>query len=186
MCNGIASTIFMFRNIGKVENGDIGRVPVAGAQCVNIFNEVAKYNKTVAKGTEAASNAFRSLAESSKVADYALKGVNWATKHINPLICVSGVVKVARTKDDKTSAAIEEASALGTMMAGEKCAKAILPKLIKCGGKTGAIAKGLLFVGASMGSYSVGEKLGKDLAKTFKANISLKDDVPAEKINQIA
>ena len=38
----------MFRNIGKVENGDIGRVPVACAQGINIFNEVSKYNKTFA------------------------------------------------------------------------------------------------------------------------------------------
>lgn len=87
--------------------------------------------------------------------------------------------------DDKTTAAVKEVAALSTMFAGEAVAKKLLPKLIAklpVGSKAGAIINGLLFVGASIASYSVGEKLGTDLAKEVKTNWAKEP----QKINQMA
>ena len=41
----------------------------------------------------------------------------------------------------------------------------------KLKGKAGAILKGLIFVGGSMTSYSIGQKFGEVTAKRVKANI---------------
>ena len=193
MSNVVSSLIFAHRNVGKTQNGEIGRAPVAAAQAINVINEVSKYNKTVAQGTDAAVSIFTNLAKTNKAADYAVKGVNWATKHVNPMIAASGVIKVAMA-EDKLSAGIKETAALGTMFAGEKLANMALKALAQCKNpkiaklfntntKVGAIVHGLLFVAASIASYSVGEKLGDNAAKEIKTelNYGRKD-----KINQMA
>ena len=184
MSNAVSSLIFACRDVNKTENGEIGRAPVAAAQSINVLNQISKYNKVIAKGTDAAVSVFDNLAQKSKVVDYTVKGVKWATKNVNPLICVSGGVKVLMS-DDKTTAAVKEVAALSTMFAGEAVAKKLLPKLIAklpVGSKAGAIINGLLFVGASIASYSVGEKLGTDLAKEVKTNWAKEP----QKINQMA
>lgn len=184
MANPISSLIFAYRNVNKTENGEVGRAPVAAAQGINVCGEVAKYNKAIAKGADAAVSVFEDLAQKSKPVDYALKGVKWATKNVNPLICVSGGIKVAMA-EDKTSAAITEVAALSGMFAGESVAKKILPKVIEkllVGNKVGVIINGLLFVGASIASYAGGEYLGKVFAKDVKASW----DMGPKKINQIA
>lgn len=181
MANAVSSLIFACRNVDKTQNGEIGRAPVAAAQGINVLGEIARYNKAIAKGTDAAVSVFNNLAERSKPVDYALKGVKWATKNVNPLICVSGGLKVAMS-DDKTSSAVKEVAALSTMFAGEGIAKKVLPKLIKSNGKVGMAARGLLFVGASITSYSAGEYVGVDLAKNIKSSWNFK----SAKIDQIA
>lgn len=184
MSNAVSSLIFACRNVNKTENGEIGRAPVAAAQSINVLNQVSKYNKVIAKGTDAAVSVFEDLAKKSKPVDYAVKGVKWATKNVNPLICVSGGIKVAMS-DDKSSAAIKEIAALSTMFAGETAAKKLLPKIVEklpVGHKVGGVIKGLLFVGASIASYSAGEKLGANLAEEFKINWTKEP----RKINQIA
>jgi len=194
MSNVISSLIFAHRNIDKTQNGDIGRAPVAAAQCVNVLNEVSRYNKAVAQGTDAAVSIFKDMAKTNKAAEYAVKGVSWATKNVNPMIAASGVLKVAMS-DDKLSAGITETSALATMFAGEKLANKALEALGKCNfknaniaklfnksSKVGAIVHGLLFVAASIASYSAGEYMGKDLAKEVKAEWGIKSD----KIDHIA
>lgn len=184
MSNAISSLIFACRNVNKAENGEIGRAPVAAAQGINVLNQVSKYNKVIAKGTDAAVSVFGEMAKKSRPVDYAVKGVKWATKNVNPLLCVSGGLKVVMS-EDKTSTAIKEVAALSAMFAGEATANKLLPKLIEklpVGSKVGAIIKGILFVGASIASYSLGEKLGGNRADEVKINWA-KD--PA-KINQMA
>lgn len=184
MSNVVSSLIFACRNVDKTQNGDIGRAPVAAAQTINVLGEVTKYNKALAKGAEATVSLFDNMAKKSKAVEYTVKGLNWATKNVNPLICISGGLKVAMS-EDKTEAAVKEVAALSTMFAGEGIAKNVLPKLIKklpLGNKAGAVAKGLLFVGASISSYALGEYLGKDLAKEVKASWG----VEPVKINQMA
>lgn len=184
MSNAISSLIFAFRNVDKTQHGEVGRAPVAAAQGVKVLSEVSRYNKALAKGADATLSVFNNLAKKSKAVDYAVQGVNWATKNVNPLICISGGLKVA-TADDKTDAAIKEVAALSTMFAGEAIAKNTLPSIVKklpVNNKIGAIIKGVLFVGASIASYSLGEHLGKDLSKEVKANWAFE---PA-KINQMA
>ena len=56
----------------------------------------------------------------------------------------------------------------------------------KLKGKTGAVIKGLVFVGGSMSSYAVGQNLGKDISKRVKANLGIKTEEkePETKIKQ--
>ena len=75
MSNAVSSLIFACRNVNKTENGEIGRAPVAAAQSINVLNQVSKYNKAIAQGTDAAVSVFENLAQKSKAVDYAVKGV---------------------------------------------------------------------------------------------------------------
>lgn len=181
MSNAISSLVFAVRNVDKTQHGEIGRAPVAAAQGMKVLGEVARYNKAIAKGADATISVFDNIAKHNKAVDYAVKGVKWGVRNVNPMICGSSVLKVAMS-DDKTETAIKEVAALSTMFAGEGIAKNLLPKLVKVKGKTGAIIRGLLFVGASIGSYSVGEYMGKDFAKDVKASWSFSP----VKINQTA
>lgn len=194
MSNVISSIIFAHRNIDKTQNGDIGRAPVAAAQCINAFGEISRYNKVLAKGTDAAVGLLQNAAKNSKALDYTLKGVSWATKHVNPMIAVSGIIKVAR-EEDKLSTGITEGAALGTMFAGEKIINNALTALSKCNFKNptiakifnkntkiGAVVHGILFVAGSIASYSMGEYMGKKLAKEVKTELTYKP----KKLNQIA
>ena len=198
----VSSLIFACRNVDKTKGGEIGRAPVAAAQGIKVANEVVRYNKALSTGADAAISAFDTIAKHSKVVDYGLKGVRWAVNNVNPLICVSSGIKTL-TAEDKISTAIKEVGALSTMFAGEAIAKKLLnnkelhkniatklteyaPKLMTkakplFSGKIGNIIKGLTFVGASIASYTVGEKLGNNLANEVKANWSREP-----KINQLA
>lgn len=204
MSNVVSSTIFAVRNVDKFENGDIGRLPVASAQFINVFNNISKYNATIAKGTEGALKIFNSLAEHSKFVDYTGKAVTWATKNVNPMICASGGLKVLMA-EDKPKAAVVETTSLATMFAGEKLMKTAILDVImdskpvnsavnglknakitkplmnmiskyNAGGKLGAIARGVMFVGASIASYSVGQKIGEDLYQEGCAHFGVKSD----------
>ena len=200
--SAISSLIFACRNVDKTKNGEIGRAPVAAAQGIKVLNEAVRYNKALSSGADAAISAFDQLAKKSKIVDYGMKGVKWATNNVNPLICVSSGIKVVMA-EDKTSTAIKEVAALSTMFAGENIAKRLLnnkelhkniltkltekaPELMakitpKLKGKTGTIIKGVSFVAASIASYTIGESLGKNLANEAKAKWS-----PDRKIDQIA
>lgn len=177
MGNPVSSVIFAYRNVGKTERGEIGRAPVAAAQSINvassIFNKLIKCNKAIAQTADVVIENVEKLSSKSKLVRYPLKCAKWATQNVNPLICASGVLKVAKS-DDKTTTAVKEVAALSTMFAGEGIAKKVLPKMLTklhFTGKTAAVLNGLLFVGASIGSYSIGEHLGDDLAKEVKANL---------------
>ena len=185
MFSAISSAIFAYRNVGKTQNGEIGRAPVAAAQALGVINEVAHYNSKVAKGADAAINAFTGLAQKSKVMNGVVKATKWGVNNVNPMICISSGIKIAMS-EDKTSTAIKEVGALSAMFAGEAIAKRALPLLVKklpVGNKAGAVIKGLGFVAASIASYAIGEKLGKDLAKEVKTDIGLGSH---KKIDQMA
>lgn len=185
MFSAISSMIFAYRNVGKTQNGEIGRAPVAAAQAIGVIDEVARYNATVAKGADAAVSVFNNLAGKSKVMKGVVKATKWGVNNVNPLICVSSGIKIA-TADDKASTAIKEVGALSAMFAGEAIAKRAIPEIVKklpVGGKVGAVIKGLAFVGASIASYAIGEKMGNDLAKELKTDFGFSGH---KKINQMA
>ena len=209
MSNVVSSAIFAVRNVDKFENGDIGRLPVAGAQTINIFDKILHYNARLAIGTDGAIQAFNAMAEHNKFLNYTGKTIKWAAQNVNPLICASGGLKVLMA-DDKPKAAVVESASLATMFAGEKLMKTALldvimdskpvqgaisglkkAKLTKpwmeviakhnAGGKLSAIARGVMFVGASIGSYAAGQKIGEDIYRHGQAvfgktpeNINLK------------
>lgn len=185
MFSAISSAIFAYRNVGKTQNGEIGRAPVAAAQAIGVVDEVARYNATLAKGTDAAVSVFTNMAKKSKIMNGVVKATKWGVNNVNPLICVSSGIKVAMS-DDKTSTAIKEVSALSTMFAGEAIAKRALKSgvaKLPVGNKVGAVIKGLGFVAASIASYAVGDKFGTDLAKEVQINSGFSGH---KKINQMA
>lgn len=194
MFSPVASGIFAFRNIGKTENGDIGRAPVALGQVTGVIKEIGKYDKTIAAGTKNAVEVFRDIAGDSKAFNYAGKGLEFLSGHVNPLICASSGLKVALADEkDKDRILLEEAGMLSFMFLGEgtiakhyskiensKFVKDGLDKLSKTkalkpmfekiatknwGGKIASIIKGLAFVTVSITSSNFGENLTKSLLK---------------------
>lgn len=111
---------------------------IAGGQALNVakgVSNVAKYsNNALSANIMSAEESIKNLAKTDKVVGGVSKVLNFTADHINPIICATGVVKVACADDDKRAeTAIEEGSALGTMFACERGAKAFLgiPKTTK-------------------------------------------------------
>ena len=82
MFSPVASGIFAFRNIGKTENGEIGRAPVAVGQVAGIWKELGKYDKTIAMGTKNAIQILQDVAGDSKALRYAGKTVEFLSNNI--------------------------------------------------------------------------------------------------------
>lgn len=210
MFSAVASGIFAYRNADKTKNGDIGRGAVTLGQTAGLVQEVAKYDCVAANTARSALSVFSDLAKQNKAFEYAGKVTQFAVNNVNPLICASGVVKTAMA-DDKVKTGITEAAALSAMFAGEgliklnydkaansKTVKDSLKKVSdtkamkpvfeyleknKLNGKIGAVVKGLVFVGGSMASYSIGQKYGDIAANRVEANLGLKKT--AQKINRM-
>ena len=206
----VPSSVFLYNNVKKVENGETARGSVVFAQGSKIATAVAKYHNQTAKTASEAYNIFGKYAQQSKALEYVGKGVNWATRNVNPLICASAVYKTYKS-DDKVHTGITQAGAISGMFLGEgmmklaqddifnaenvtKLAeyckkipglKAISEALLKSGGsgKLAAITKGIAFVTASITSYALGEKLGSECADNVCANLGIKRD--NQKIDQI-
>ena len=146
------SSTFAVRNVDKTANGDYVRGLVAVAQANNGVKAIAEWNNVVgneakkyidaldaaakpwdvkaekvtrtcsATAAEAGVASVTGKKTAKGLAAYCLKTAsNW----INPLIVVSGGVKVATAKDKKTEA-INQGCALGCMFAAEKIAFRIL------------------------------------------------------------
>ena len=195
----VASGIFAFRNVGKTERGEIGRAPVAAGQFKSVFEEIKAYDKTIAKGTESAINLIR---EASGNKD-ALKGVGkflgFCSENVNPLICVSSIIQVARAEDQKKEGLIQGGT-LGTMFFGEGMCKKYWPQIEQfykniakkisltklggkamkaiethnLGGKVGAVVKGGSFLTCSIGCSTLGNKAMRSLLKDDAEGNSLK------------
>ncbi len=200
MFSAVASGIFAFRNADKTRNGEIGRSAVTVGQTAGLVQEAAKGSSVFSGLARSTISGFSNLAKDYKALDYTGKAVKFAADNVNPLICASGVIKTAMS-DDKVGTGVTEVAALGTMFAGEGLIKLHYDKIVnsdtvkqtgktlakvpiikqtcdyvtkhKLGGKIGAITKGLVFVGGSMGSYAVGEKIGNDAARRVKANLNI-------------
>jgi len=192
MFSPVASGIFAIRNVGKVENGEVGRAPVVVGQFAGVMKEISKYDKTIGVGAKNALSIFKDIAGDSKALKYGGKAVEFMSNNINPLICVSSVIKVANAKD-KELAFREELGSLGCMFLGEhlvsknydkiansKTVTNAISKMSKSktlepifkaiakrnwGGKIGSIIKGLTFVTASIGSSYLGLEATKSLLK---------------------
>ena len=211
----VPSTVFLYNNVKKVENGETARGSVAFAQGSKIASAIAKYHNETAKTATEAYNIFGKYAQSSKILDYAGKGINWATRNVNPLICLSAVYKTAKS-DEKVHTGITQAGAISGMFLGEgmmklaqdgifnaenatklfeNCKnisglKSISEFVLKsgCSGKLAAIAKGLAFVTTSITSYAIGEKLGSACADNVCADLGIQSENNnnCKKINQMA
>lgn len=131
------NAIFSKRRLDKAVNGDVGSYAVATGQIRNGAQAVAQIDNAIGRAASTATKAFDATAKSAGAMGYAAKGINWASRHVNPLICVTSGIRVLRA-DDKTSMAINQAYALAGMFSCEKLAKlALTPKgheqLVKLG-----------------------------------------------------
>ena len=116
------STIFSTRNVDKTAHGDFVRAAVAVGQAKNAISAIANLDNMAGAITGAGIKKLGAVAESSKAVGYIAKGINWASNMVNPLISLSGIVKVGLA-DDKESEAIKQTLSLGTMFSVEKIAK---------------------------------------------------------------
>lgn len=102
---------------------------IAGGQALNVakgVSNIAKYsNNTLSADIISAEESIKKLAKTDKVIGGISKVLNYTADHINPIICVTGAVKVA-CSDNKKDTAIEEGTALGVMFSSEALAKRVI------------------------------------------------------------
>ncbi len=136
-----SNAIFSCRRAAKGFNA-LDEHPVYGAMNMDIAAGQVLKGVRVAEGlapgvsaVASSSGIFNTLAESGKAIKALSKFVDFTSKNINPIICVTSGVKVLGS-DDKVNTAAKEALALTTMFASEGAAKAILAMpIVKNGGK---------------------------------------------------
>lgn len=199
----VPSAIFFRNNVEKVKNGEKARGSVVFAQGAKIAQAVAKYHNSTAQTASEAYNIFGKYAKDCKALEVAGKGIDWASKHVNPLICASAVYKTV-TADDKVETGISQTGAIAGMFAGEGLMKQVQDRIfsesnvkkvlesvkevpglksvanyvLKSGnsGRLGAIMKGLAFVTVSMTSYNIGEKLAEPIAQQVSSSLAVLDN----------
>lgn len=131
MSNVVSSVIFCAKNVDKAENQDkVGRWAVAVGQAKKIFDYVSELDNTIGDDAKAASEALKDFSKNKPVVKYAEKAVNFASKNVNPLICLSSGIDVLNAKDKET-AAITNVAALSTMFAVENQMKKHLDDIPK-------------------------------------------------------
>lgn len=180
MSNVVSSAIFCARNVDKAESqGKIGRWAVAAGQAKKVADHVASLDNIYGKHAKASIDALKTLSKSEKLLHYAGKAVDFASRNVNPLICVSAGIDVL-SSDDKESALVTNGTALASMFAVEhlmkkhlseipkmECMKGITEKVLKFAGgskakgKIPSIIHGVAFVVGSCTAYGVGEKFGQ-------------------------
>jgi len=163
--SGVASAGFILTNGNKVQNGDIGRLPVFFGQVKNAIDAGAKSGTSIAKPAQAVINTCNEIANSDKFFKGLGKTVNFVSNNINPLIIASSGLKIALAKkEDRKDTIISEVGMIGGMFAAEGWMKknliGILDKL-PISGKWKPIIKGLIFITGSLTGSAIGEKLSK-------------------------
>ena len=139
------SSTFAVRNADKTANGDYVRGLVTAGQTNNAIKAIATWDNAIGKKAGSYVNVVEHAAapwdpKATKVctataagaaagkktaAGLAAYGLKIASDYVNPLIVVSGGVKVANAKDKKTEL-INQGCAIGGMFAGEKTAYRLL------------------------------------------------------------
>jgi len=117
--------VFGYRNVDKTLSGDIVRGAVAAGQLNNAAIALSNSDGVFGNSAKIFTNGLNTAAKCNTVLGYTAKAVDWTSKHINPLICISGAVRVAQA-DDKKSEAIKQTSAISCMFGLEKTAKLFL------------------------------------------------------------
>lgn len=142
MGNVISSAIFSIRSADKAEKqfeaGHGGtaasRAAIAGGQLWKVGEYVAektvKLDNELGKTTQTAVNILKKASKNDVLIDYAGKAVKWASKSVNPLICVSSGFDVL-SSEDKQSTLIKNATALGGMFFVEGQMKKIADETTK-------------------------------------------------------
>ncbi len=178
----IATVGFAIRNIDKTTSGDLGRLPVAVGQTVNAIKAGAQFDNIFSKGTKKVITACDDLAKSDKVFNGISKSVKFVSNNINPLIVASSGLKVALAKkEDRKKVLIAETGCVAGMFLGEGWMKKHLPALLEklpVSNKWKPVIKGLLFIGASIGASTIGQKIGEKVAKYWDKPLGKQEENP--------
>lgn len=161
MSNVISSAIFCVRNVDKAENqGKVGRIAVAAGQGKKLTDYVIGLDNAVGKEARTAVTALKKLAETEKAFEIAGKAINFASEHINPLLCVSAGIDIL-SAEDKESALVTNTTALTTMFAAEKLMKEYLDEIPKLTPVKNALASAKKFVTTNKYTKDAAERLIK-------------------------
>lgn len=183
----VSSAIFGARSVDKTwTQGDPTRALIAAGQFEKVGAYVTKLDNELGKSAKSAADALKIASKNEKLLEYAGKVVNFASKNVNPLICVSAGYRVL-TADDTQTALIQNATGLGAMFGVEhlmkkhlddipkmKCMQGVSKKVMefatkhKMEGKLPAIIHGVAFVVGSCTAYSLGDKFGTMVASRVK------------------
>lgn len=155
----VATVGFAIRNIDKTTSGDWGRLLVAVGQTANAIKAGAEHNSFLKSGV----NAIKKVAESDSVFNGVSKGVKFVSNNINPLIVVSsGYNVLTAKKEERKKTLFSEAGCIAGMFLGEGWMKKNLNPIIEklpVSNKWKPVIKGLIFIGGSIGSSTIGQKL---------------------------
>ncbi len=191
MYSAVATALFAARNINKDAAAEPGRVYVAGPiQAMNAVGAALKLDNSVSKSATSATNVFQKIAKYNALTKGAEKVLTIASNNVNPILCVSGVAKVALSDDPIYQAPIEAGSLLA-MFGSEKLMKDHVENMLKsdkaknlvkeaseikilkplfayieknkAGGKVASIAKGVIFFTGSILGYGAGHYVSKEL-----------------------
>ncbi len=166
----VANLLFFIRNGNRAQNGEGGRSFVTVAQGAKFFNQISQYDNAFARGTKSAIEAFDKISKGDKLFRGLQKSVDFASKNVNTLICVSSGINIYNAKD-KQSAVIAEAGNLGGMFLIEGWMKKNLDSIINklpISNKWKPIVRGIIFVCGSIGVSTLGYKVGKIMAEQLK------------------
>lgn len=187
----VATAIYDYRNMDKALHGDTGRVGAAAVQTTNLINAASQSSFEPLKNC--ANSMLNYVDDAGRfvgVTNTASKITGFASKAVNPLLCVASGIRVLKD-DDQYAALVEESCAMGAMFASEKLFKNLianpltgkevkttskwakkltdslfdLTKNVQGGGKKKliAIAADIALVGVSILSFDTGKKIGKKL-----------------------
>lgn len=155
----VATVGFAVRNIDKTTSGDWGRLLVALGQTANAIKAGAEHNSYLKSGV----NALKKVAESDSVFKGISKGVKFVSNNINPLIVVSsGYNVLTAKKEERKKTLFSEAGCIAGMFLGEGWMKKNLNPIIEklpVSNKWKPVIKGLIFIGGSIGSSTIGQML---------------------------
>ena len=155
----VATVGFAVRNIDKTTSGDWGRLLVALGQTANAIKAGAEHNSYLKSGV----NALKKVAESDSVFKGVSKGVKFVSNNINPLIVVSsGYNVLTAKKEERKKTLFSESGCIAGMFLGEGWMKKNLNPIIEklpVSNKWKPVIKGLIFIGGSIGSSTIGQML---------------------------
>lgn len=191
------SAIFGIRNANKISNGDTGRVFADVGQFTNAAKAAANLDNTLGRGAQAAITAIGKVANNNKALNAAVKGTEWASKNVNPLLIGAAGYRVLKAKN-KERALKREIWGMSTMFGTEAITKEALksPTFLSfknsiCKTPTQkaicSILEGVAFVGASIAGsttgYKIGEMLYPDKDKNSKMPMAF-NSADADKIDE--
>lgn len=172
----VATLVFGIR---RADKGDFADGTVAVGQGAKFVNGLAQCESPIGKKTQSCIEYLKDASKNEKLLDYAGKGLKWMSEHVNPLIIGVSAFDTITAKDP-ASAFVTNTTALSAMFAAEHLmktkvkakmtdsimdiAKASKHAKVAAHAKTIAgVAYDVAFLGASIGSYYVGNKIGEAL-----------------------